>query len=297
LHSIDGHLYICRRSLLVEVRGFKPMVKHSGGTIIPERMFTRIKFISRIWLFIVFGCCLISFSFPQTTEEEEDPVEVFWGEDEEYDDEYAEDDTLGYEDYFDDEEYSEDDEYYDDEYAEDDTSEYEYEDDEYYEDDELSEEDLADYADSKGFTFSLTGTSPGYVNHQLMTYNSNVDYKVGVEFPLLLQISVLKFRIGLEYGTFSFINYLPAGGEYSGSVYNGYLSFPAGPGQVKIGGGSDGNNIGYFAETTYGFAMKNSLEIRAGVRSTTISNVVNTKNVDLGSVSWLDGIFTLGITF
>ncbi len=276
------------------------MVKHNGDTIIPERVMSWLKTSPRMLSYIVIGLLFITFAFPQTSEDDEDPVEVFWGEDEEYDDSYYEDDTLGYDDYYDDEDYE--DEYYDDEYYEDDTTAYDddyyYDDDTsgYYEDDELSEEDLADYAESKGFTVMGSVASPGYVNHPLMTYNSEVDYRFSVEFPLLLQVSRLKFRVGFEFGTFGFTNYLPAGGELKGNTYGGFLSFPAGPGQVRVGGGSDGNNLSYFAETTYGFALRNSLEIRAGVRSTTITNVANSKGVNLGNASWMDGVISLGIS-
>ena len=274
------------------------MVKHSGGAIIPERIMSWVKIYPRLWIYILLGWCLISFSYPQTTQEEEDPVEVFWGEDEEYDDSFYEDDTLGYEDYFDEEsDTTEYDEYGDDEYYDYDTTEYdEYGDDEYYEDDELSDVELADYAESKGLTLSLTGASPGYVNHALMTYNSNVDYRLSIEFPLLLQISALKFRIGFETGSFAFSNYMPAGGELKGMFYNGFLSFPAGPGQVRIGGGGAGGQLDFVVETTYGFAIGNTLEIRAGVRSTSITNVMNSKNVNMGTVSWMDGLITLGIS-
>jgi len=257
--------------------------------------------IPRRLIYVLLSILLLSFVFPQTTDEEEDPEQVFWGEGEEYDDEYFEDDTLGYEDYFDEEEYTEDDEYYEDEYYDDefaDTSYYEdeYYDDEYYDDEELSEEELADFAESKGFTVSLTGASPGYVNQTIMTYNSTVDYRVSLEFPLLLQISVLKFRVGFEFATYSFSNGLPEGGEITNNTFSGFLSFPAGPGQVKVGAGTGGGFLGYFAETSYGFALGNKVELRAGIRSTTVTQAVNTKNVNLGNISWMDGLITLGLS-
>jgi hypothetical protein len=235
---------------------------------------------------------------PVTAQEEEygeeGAIEVFWGDEEDttyYEDEYYdyEEDTTYYEDeyldeYFEEEPYYEEGEdiyTYDEEGVEEDTG-------------ELSDEELADLAKRMGFTVSFTGASPGFVNHPLMTYNSFIDYRISVELPLLLQIRSLRFRFGAEVGTFRFENYLPVGGEYAGTVMLGILTFPAGPGQVKFGGGIVGNRFGFIAETSYGLALGNTLEIRAGVRSTTVSNVKDTKQNYLGTVSWMDGLITLG---
>ena len=76
----------------------------------------------------------------------------------------------------------------------------------------------------------------------------------------------------------------------------GILSFPAGPGQVKIGGGMIGKGFGFIAENSYGFAIGDALDIRIGVRSTTALNVTDTNNNILGTVSWMDGLIVLGVS-
>ena len=77
----------------------------------------------------------------------------------------------------------------------------------------------------------------------------------------------------------------------------GLLSFPAGPGQVKLGGGKIGSYYGYFAETSYGLAIGNILDIRVGVRGTSASGVIDSNNNELGTASWLDGLVILGVNF
>ena len=102
-------------------------------------------------------------------------VEEFFGDDDE--DEYYDDED----EYLDDDEY-EDDEYYDDED--------EYEDDEEFEDDEDYEEELSDEAENLGYTIDLAMGSPRFTNPVLMSWNSNVDLRASVEFPLLMQLWV-----------------------------------------------------------------------------------------------------------
>lgn len=260
------------------------------------------KYLQPWFIGLFFFFTLGNLSLEAQTSEEENPIEVFWGEedsteydttyyddeyydDEYYDDEYYEDDTLGYDDYYDDEYYAEDSLYYD-----------EYGDEIYADEEENPDIALADAAKNKGFTLSLTGASPGFVNHPLMTYNSKTDFRASLEFPLLLQMGGVRFRIGFEFGTFDFSNYLPAGGKISGQLYNGFLSFPAGPGQIRLGMGMAGGTTDFVAETTYGFAIGNAVELRAGVRATVISGAVNSKGIDLGTASWMDGMLTLGVT-
>ncbi|NOZ04411.1 MAG: hypothetical protein GXO92_07405 [FCB group bacterium] len=269
---------------------------------VSKRKFRIFRYPTYFITIIVFLLCLVlpesSLRAQDEYDEEGDAVEVFWGDEEdttsyedEYYDEYGDEDTTYYED-----EYL--DEYFDE--SEYDTSAedlYDYGDESYVDEesaDELTDTELADLAKRMGFTISFSGASPGFVNHSLMTYNSSVDYRVDVELPLLLQIRRVRFRFGAEIGTFSFKNYLPVGGEYSGLIMAGILTFPAGPGQVKLGGGIIGNRFGFIAENSYGFALGNTLEIRVGIRSTTVSNVKDTKNNDLGTVSWMDGLITLG---
>ena len=257
-----------------------------------------------LWLLIAF-IIIIPISYLNAQDEDyEDPTEVFWGdeeEDESFDEEEyleEEEEYLEEDESFDEEEYLEDDEFYEDE------EEY-LEDDEFYEDDEsefeedeegLSDTELSDMASRMGFSINISGASPGFVNHVLNTYNNNpqVNYRLSIEFPLLMQLMGVRFRFGLEVGNFGFENYLPVGGKYSGITGMGLLAFPAGPGKVILGGGLIGDRFGFSAETTYGFSIGNTLELRAGVRSTTAWNVIDDKNNDLGTISWMDGLIMLG---
>ena len=100
----------------------------------------------------------------------------------------------------------------------------------------------------------------------------------------------------VEVGTFKFTNYKPIGGTYSGVHATGILSFPAGPGQVRLGAGMVGKGFGFIAENSYGFAIGETLDIRLGVRSTTAFNVTDDKSNNLGTVSWMDGILVLGVS-
>ncbi len=231
-------------------------------------------------------------------QDEDDSVEeIFWGDEEEdegldeefdfSDDEEFEDDMEGLE--FEDDEFGDDE--FDDEFIEDEDTE------DFSEDfaDE-PEEDIVDAANRLGYTLNLVGSSPGFVNHQLNTYNSGTNFRASFELPMLLQIAGIRFRLGAEVGTFKFTNYKPIGGVYSGIHATGILSFPAGPGQVRLGGGIVGSGFGVIAENSYGFALGDALDVRIGVRSTTSFNVVDDKKNKLGTVSWLDGILALGVS-
>ena len=228
----------------------------------------------------------------------EDPTEVFWGDDEEY----AEEDTSEY--YEEDEFYDEDtsDYYYEEDYYEEDTSDYS-EDDEFYDDEgeyeeeaDASDTELADMASQMGYSLNISGASPGFVNHDLNTYNNNpqINFRLSVEFPLLMQVFGVRFRFGAEVGNFGFENYLPQGGKFSGVTAMGLLAFPAGPGKLKIGAGLIGSSFGVSGETSWGFTVGNTLEIRGGVRSTTALNVKDDKKNNLGTASWVDGLIMLG---
>ena len=98
-------------------------------------------------------------------EEEED--EEFFEEDEEFleEDEEFEDDPDAF---FDEEE---GDEFYEDEG--------EFEEDEFDEGD-LSSTELSDAAMKVGYTLTIHGASPGLVSHALYTYNSFVNFRLGV---------------------------------------------------------------------------------------------------------------------
>ncbi len=134
------------------------------------------------------------------------------------------------------------------------------------------------------------------MNHDLNSYNNSpqVNFRLSVEFPLLMQILGVRFRFGAEVGNFGFENYKPIGGKFSGMTAMGLLAFPAGPGKLKIGVGLIGNTFGISGETSYGFAIGNTLEIRGGVRSTTALNVTDDKGNNIGIGSWVDGLIMLG---
>jgi len=228
-------------------------------------------------------------------DEEEDTVEeIFWGDEEEEDagldeefdfsDDEGEDDLEGFE--------FEEDEEFDDEFFDDDEAEVDFSDD--FEDE--PEENIQEAASRLGYSLNIIGSSPGFVNHQLRTYNSGVDFRASFEFPMLLSLGPVRFRVGAEVGTFKFTNYKPIGGTYSGVHLTGILSFPAGPGQVRLGGGMVGKGFGVIAENSYGFALGDALDIRLGLRSTTAFNVTDDKSNKLGTVSWMDGILVLGVS-
>jgi len=243
-----------------------------------------------LWIFL---SCLIL--FPTSSLYAQDPddiddVEEFFGDDEEYDDEYEDDE------YLDDEEY-EDDEYDDEEY--DDEEEYE-DDDEEYDDEEEDDAELADEAENMGFTIDLAGSSPRFVNMNLQDYSSNIDARASVEFPLLMQVLNMRFRFGVELGTFSFENQVPSainrpGDTYNGIVAMGLVSFPAGPGKIKVGTGLVGNSMGFMMEASYGFKIGGILDIRGGIRATEVLNGTTSQELNLGHTGWMDGVLLLGI--
>tara|TARA_B100000427_G_scaffold68396_1_gene54768 strand:- start:316 stop:1101 length:786 start_codon:yes stop_codon:yes gene_type:complete len=224
--------------------------------------------------------------------------EIFWGDDDEGD----LDEEFDFSE--DDEEFSDDEESlegfdFDDEFGDDDFGDDDFDDegsDDFAEDFAEPEEDMAEAADRLGYTLNLSGSSPGFVNHQLQSYNSSVDARVSFEMPILLQIAGIRFRLGAEVGTFNFKNYLPRGGEYKGIHATGILSFPAGPGQVKFGAGLVGGGMGIVAENTYGMSIGSALDLRFGLRSTTSFGAKDSKKYDLGTVSWMDGIIALGFS-
>ena len=251
-------------------------------------------------IYFILGLLLVFTPFNNifAQDEEDDSVEeIFWGDEEEgldeefdfsEDEEFGEEDLEGFEfedegfeeDFGEDEEFSDDEEF----------------DDEFAEDFEEPEESVAEAAQRLGYTLNLSGSSPGFASHQLRTYNSDVNFRASFEFPMLLQMGPVRFRLGAEVGTFKFTNYKPVGGTFSGVHVTGILSFPAGPGQVRLGGGMIGSGFGVIAENSYGFAVGNALDVRIGLRSTTAFNVTDDKKNKLGTIGWLDGILVLGVS-
>ena len=260
-------------------------MKHKTQTLFPISLM--------LGLFLIFT----PFSILTAQEEEDAVEEIFWGDEEEdadleeefdfsEDEEFGEDDLEGFEFEDDalDEEFGEDE--FDDEGGVDFSEDFE----------EEPEEDIGVVADRLGYTLNIIGSSPGFVNHSLRTYNSGMNFRATFEFPMLLEMGPFRFRLGAEVGTFKFTNYKPIGGTYSGVHVTGILSFPAGPGQVRLGGGLVGKGFGFIAENSYGFALGDALDIRLGVRSTTAFNVTDDKKNKLGTVGWLDGILVLGVS-
>ena len=118
--------------------------------------------------------------------QDDDSGEIFWGEDEEEDDEFFEEDEEFLED---DEEFDEDpDAFFDEEEGEDEFVEDEFEEDE-FDEGELSSTDLSDEAMKVGYTLTIHGASPGLVSHSLYTYNSFVNFRIGIELPILMPVS------------------------------------------------------------------------------------------------------------
>ncbi|MBL51005.1 MAG: hypothetical protein CMG57_03510 [Candidatus Marinimicrobia bacterium] len=138
--------------------------------------------------------------------------------------------------------------------------------------------------------------SPRFVNRNLMYYGSNVDVRASLEFPVLMQVWQMKFRFGVEAGTFNFVEELPPNEDaYTGITAMGFMAFPAGPGKIKVGTGIVGSSLGFMMEATYGFKIGGILDIRGGIRSTEALSAVTTKEVDLSRTGWMDGLIVLGI--
>ncbi|MBC8345551.1 MAG: hypothetical protein ISR82_07995 [Candidatus Marinimicrobia bacterium] len=244
-------------------------MKHKTQTLIPISLL--------LGLFLVFT----PFSTLSAQDDDDSVEEIFWGDEEEdagLDEEF---------DFSEDEEFG--DEFSDDEFAEDEGDE------SFSEDFEEPEETVSEAASKMGYTLNLIGSSPGFVNHQLRTYNSGMDFRATFEFPMLLEMGPFRFRLGAEVGTFKFTNYKPIGGTYSGVHITGILSFPAGPGQVRLGGGMIGKGFGVIAENSYGMTIGNALDLRIGLRSTTAFGIKDSAKNSLGTVSWMDGIIAIGV--
>jgi len=227
---------------------------------------------------------------------QDDSGEIFWGEDQEEDEEFFEEDEEFLED---DEEFEEDpDAFFDEDEGEDVfVDEGEFEEDE-FDDEELSSTDLSDEAMKVGYTLTIHGASPGLVSHSLYTYNSFVNFRIGIELPILMQVMGVRFRLGTELGTVKFEDYYPpATATYSGMTLIGLVSIPAGASQVKLGGGLVSGSVGIIVESTYGMTIGNALGIRFGMRYTGSTGAKNSEDEPFeGPASWLEGVFVLAVT-
>jgi len=149
----------------------------------------------------------------------------------------------------------------------------------------------------------LTLGAPRFVNLNLMKFNSTIELRASVEFPVLMQFMGAKFRFGAEVGNFKFENaaftqiennVIPIDDTYSGITLMGIMSFPAGPGKIKIGTGLVGSSLGFTMESSYGVRI-GSLSVRAGIRSTEALSAKTAGGIDMGRSGWMDGQIVLGI--
>ena len=227
--------------------------------------------------------------------QDDDSGEIFWGEEEE-DEEFFEEDEEFLED---DEEFEDDpDAFFEEEEGEDEfyDDEGEFEEEE-FDEGELSSTELSDAALKVGYTLTIHGSSPGLVSHSLYTYNSFVNFRLGVEMPILMQVLGIRFRLGAELGTMKFEDYYPpATATYSGMTLIGLVSIPSAASQVKIGGGLVGGSVGTIVESTYGFTVGNALGVRLGLRYTGSVAAKNSEEKKLGVASWLEGVLILAVT-
>ncbi len=226
---------------------------------------------------------------------QDDSGEIFWGDEDEEDEFFEEDEEFFEED----EEFLDEDAFFDEEEGEDEffEDEGEFEEDE-FDEGELSSTELSDVALKMGYTLTIHGASPGLVSHSLYTYNSFVNFRLGVEMPVLMQVLGIRFRLGAELGTMKFEDYYPpATATYSGMTLIGLVSIPAGASQVKLGGGLVGGSVGMIVETTYGLTIGNALGIRLGMRYTGSTGAKNSEDVPFeGPASWVEGVFVLAVT-
>ncbi len=81
---------------------------------------------------------------------------------------------------------------------------------------------------------------------------------------------------------------------FSGITLMGIMSFPAGPGKIKIGTGLVGSSLGFTMESSYGIRI-GSLSVRAGIRSTEALSAKTAGGIDMGRSGWMDGQIVLGI--
>jgi len=226
---------------------------------------------------------------------QDDSGEIFWGDEDEEDEFFEEDEEFFEED----EEFLDEDAFFDEEEGEDEffEDEGEFEEDE-FDEGELSSTELSDVALKMGYTLTIHGASPGLVSHSLYTYNSFVNFRLGVEMPVLMQVLGIRFRLGAELGTMKFEDYYPpATATYSGMTLIGLVSIPAGASQVKLGGGLVGSSVGIMVESTYGLTIGNALGVRLGMRYTGSTGAKNSDDVAFeGPASWVEGVFVLAIT-
>ena len=166
------------------------------------------------------------------------------------------------------------------------------------EDSELVDADedaqLADQADRLGYTIDITASSPRYVNEELLKWNSSVNARISIEFPLLMQLLGAQFRFGAEVGNFGFEDAMPPQtATLKGITARGMLAFPAGPGKVKVGMGLVGKSFGLMTEATYGLRI-GPMDLRLGGRTTEVIGAKTNEGNPIRA-AWWDGIISIGI--
>jgi len=250
-----------------------------------------------IYLFFLFLLAApVSVSYAQDADDE---GEMFWGDEEEDEEEYEED-----EEYIEDEEeYEDEEEEYEDEEADEDYYEGDEEEEiDYEEEDDYDSEDvgLADEAETMGWSIDISGSSPRFVNESLMTWNSSINLRASIEAPFLMQVMGMKFRFGAEFGNYGFEDSMPPKtAELKGITAMGITSFPIGPGKIKAGIGIIGSSVGSMFESSYGIKL-GSLSVRVGVRYAKVltpgSDVKEAFIVEPSTLNWMDGLVAVGIS-
>ena len=254
--------------------------------------------LSRYLCLLLFVIVVAPLEYVYAQDPGDEEGEMFWGDDdvdyEEEEDDYEEEED----DYYEDDEYEEesyegeDDSYYDD--NESDESEYDYRDDEI--------ESSAKEIDRSGWSVDISGSSAMLVNYTLWkefglsdsAWTPGVDARVSIEAPYMFNILGIRFRAGAEFGTFGFTDLTPRAAELKGVTAAGLVSFPAGPGKIKLGTGLFGSSMGFMFEASYGIAL-GAIDIRLGIRTTEILKGKDSTERELGHLGWMDGIMVLGV--
>ena len=267
-----------------------------------SKLFLRINLV-QICLWILLSMVILlptSLLYAQDPGDEEG--EIFWGGDEEEDEEYEEEDD----EYLDDEEYyEEEDEEDDEEYEEEEDEEYDEEyDEEEDEESDFDNDELGDDSNPMGWSIDISGSTPQLINYTLWDqfnlldslWTPGMDARVSIEAPYLLQMLGMRFRIGAEIGTFGFNDLSAREAELKGISAVGLVSFPAGPGKIKVGAGVFGASPGFIFEATYGMAL-GTLDMRFGIRTTELVSAVDSAERELGHLGWMDLLAVLGVNF
>ena len=210
----------------------------------------------------------------------DDEEGIMWGDEDESSDESF-DDFFGEEDDF----FSEDEDSFDD------LDEFLDEDEEILEEvlQASNRQQVIDY----GYEINLSSSSPSYVNKTLMTWNSFVDIKLGVDTPFTLTLYSLTFRLGAEITTYSFKNYLPTGGKFSGLGFMGVLIIPAGSSNFLISGGLIGSTPTISLGQSFGISYGDNIIFKISSRANMLASVPDQLKQYGTKASWFEGALTV----